>query len=76
MIISVDMLDKSGVDYDWRTLYVGISINLVECNELTTYALKIMDDDKYEDDELINELAWGIEDNLKGENTYKNAFKI
>lgn len=42
MIINMDMLDKSGIDYDWRTLYVGISINLVKCDELTTYALKMM----------------------------------
>ncbi|URZ15089.1 DUF2247 family protein [Clostridium felsineum] len=76
MIIGVDMLDKSGVDYDWRTLYVGISINLVECNELTTYALKMMDDDKYEEDELINELAWGIEDNLKDEILTKMLLKF
>lgn len=76
MIISVNMLDKSGVDYDWRTLYVGISVNLVECNELTTYALKMMDDDKYEDDEFINELAWGIEDNLNGEILTKMLLKF
>jgi len=76
MIISIDMLDKSGIDYDWRTLYVGINVNLVECNELTTYALKIMDDDKYEDDEFINELAWGIEDNLKGEILTKMFLKF
>lgn len=67
MTISIDMLDKSRIDYDWRTLYVGISTNLVEFNELTTYALKMMDDDKYEDNEFINELAWGIEENLKVE---------
>ncbi|AAK78331.1 hypothetical protein BJV85_003667 [Clostridium acetobutylicum] len=76
MIINMDMLDKSGIDYDWRTLYVGISINLVKCDELTTYALKMMNDDKYEDDEFINELAWGIEDNLKGEILTKMLFKF
>lgn len=70
------MLDKSGIDYDWRTLYVGISINLIECNELTIYALKIMEDNEYKDDEFINELAWGIEDNLKGEILTKMIFKF
>ncbi|WP_279222166.1 DUF2247 family protein [Clostridium septicum] len=67
MTISINMLDKSGIDYDWRTLYVGISVNLIECNELTIYALKIMENNEYNDDEFINELAWGIDDNLKGE---------
>lgn len=76
MTISIDMLDESGIDYDWRTIYVGISVNLLECNELTTYALKMMDDDKYEDDEFINELAWGIEDNLKDEILTKMFFKF
>ena len=76
MTISIDMLDKSGIDYDWRTLYVGISINLIECNELTIYALKIMEDNEYKDDEFINELAWGIEDNLKGEILTKMLIKF
>ena len=76
MTISIDMLDKSGIDYDWRTLYVGISINLIECNELTIYALKIMEDNEYKDDEFINELAWGIEDNLKGEILTKILLKF
>lgn len=61
MIITINMLDKSKIKYNWETLYVGISVNLVEVRELTNYALKIMDDDKYEYDEFINELAWGEE---------------
>lgn len=76
MIVSINMLDKSGIDYDWRTLYVGINMSMVRCNELTTYALKIMEDDKYEDDEFINELAWGIEENLKGEILTKMLLKF
>lgn len=76
MTISIDMLDKSGIDYDWRTLYVGISINLIDYNELRIYALKIMEDNEYEDDEFINELAWGIEDNLKGEILTKILLKF
>lgn len=76
MTISIDMLDKSGIDYDWRTLYVGISINLIDYNELTIYAIKIMEDNEYEDDEFINELAWGIEDNLKGEILTKILLKF
>lgn len=76
MTISIDMLDKSGIDYDWRTLYVGININLIDYNELTIYALKIMEDNEYEDDEFINELAWGIEENLKGEILTKILLKF
>lgn len=76
MTISIDMLDESGIDYDWRTLYVGISINLIDYNELTIYAIKIMEDNEYEDDEFINELAWGIEDNLKGEILTKILLKF
>lgn len=71
MTITIDMLDKSGIDYDWITLYVGISINLIECNELATYALKIM-----EDNEFINELSWGIDGNLKEEILTKMIFKF
>lgn len=67
MIITIDMLDKSGVMYDWKTLYVGIKLNLVDYNDLTTYANKIMNDDTYVDNEFINELTWGIDESLKNE---------
>ena len=76
MTININMLDKSGIDYDWRTLYVGISVNLMECNELTIYALKVMENNEYKYDEFINELAWGIEDNLKGELLTKMVLKF
>ena len=76
MTISINMLDKSGINYDWRTLYVGISVNLIECSELTIYALKVMENNEYKDDEFINELAWGIEDNLKGELLTKMLLKF
>lgn len=76
MNISIDMLDESGIDYDWKTLYVGISINIIDYNELTTYALKVMCDDKYEENNFINELAWGIEDNQKNEILTKMLIKF
>lgn len=76
MNININMLDKSEIDYDWRTLYVGISVNLIECNELTIYALKVMENNEYKADEFINELAWGIEDNLKGELLTKMLLKF
>lgn len=76
MNISIDMLDKSGIDYDWRTLYVGISVNMIYCNEITIYALKVMCDYKYDDNDFINELAWGIEDNRKNEILTKMLIKF
>lgn len=76
MTITINMLDKSKIKYNWETLYVGISVNLVEVRELTNYALKIMDDDKYEYDEFINELAWGEGDRLKCEILTKMLLKF
>ena len=76
MTISIDVLDNSGIYYDWRTLYVGVNENLIDCSELNAYALKIMGDDTYEDDEFINELAWGIQRDLKNELLVKMRFKF
>ena len=42
MNISVEMLNSSGIDYDWSTLFVGINMDMVELNELEIYAIKIM----------------------------------
>lgn len=67
MKIDIQMLDDSKVAYSWNTLYVGISSNLIECSELTNYALKLMSDDNYKDNDFINELSWGIENKLKEE---------
>ena len=30
MTITINMLDKSKIKYNWETLYVGISVNLVK----------------------------------------------
>jgi hypothetical protein len=75
-MITIDMLDKSNIDYDWSTLYVGISMNLIECNELAIYALKIIENNEYKYDEFINELAWGMDYSLKGEILTKMHFKF
>ena len=76
MNISIEMLDESRIYYDWKTLYVGISINLIDYNELTTYALKVMCDDKYDENDFINELSWGIENSLKDEILAKMFIKF
>ena len=65
MKINVKMLDECGIKYDWITLYIGISVNLVECKELSIYALKELENNEDLDNEFIIEVAWGNEDYLK-----------
>ena len=67
MKINVKMLDECGIKYDCITLYIGISVNLVECKELSIYALKELENNEDLDNEFIIEVAWGNEDYLKEE---------
>ena len=67
MKITIKMLDESNLSYSWKTIYVGISTNILECTEISNYAIKLMSEDNYKDDEFINELSWGIEGILKDE---------
>ena len=67
MKITIKMLDESDLSYSWSTIYVGISIDIIECSEISNYAIKLMSEDNYKDNEFINELSWGIEGKLKDE---------
>lgn len=67
MKISIDMLDKSGLVYDWKTLYVGISANLIECSELSVYALKMLECKETMSNDFLVELACNCDDYAKEE---------
>lgn len=67
MFVDIRMLDESCVKYNWKTLYVGVVLNMVQCTELTAYARKIMACTTYNDNEFVGELAWGVDNSLKDE---------
>ncbi len=67
MKIDLKMLENSNIEYNWKTLYVGISSNIIELEELTNYAVNLMSQANYENNDFINELSWGIENKTKEE---------
>ncbi|MGX7013305.1 DUF2247 family protein [Vagococcus silagei] len=52
-----DLKDKD-INYDWKTIYVGLNDCFFEPNILSDYAVELME--KGIEDEFIIELAWGI----------------
>ncbi|MEV5115327.1 DUF2247 family protein [Peribacillus frigoritolerans] len=39
MDISVDIFKQNKIKYDWRTLYVGLELNLIEYSDIVNYAV-------------------------------------
>ncbi len=59
MKTTLDMMDAAGMKYSWETIYIALLSDLIEIDEIERYAVKVMESDDYEDNELINDLAWG-----------------
>ncbi|HCQ89497.1 MAG TPA: DUF2247 domain-containing protein [Clostridium sp.] len=61
MKYKLDILEKNNIEYDWKTVYVGLKLNFIDGEEVQNYAVSII-----ENAESINEnimkLAWGIEE--------------
>lgn len=54
-------LRKMQINYDWKTIYVGIVQNFFESKVISDYAVELME--KGNDDDLVIELAWGVDSN-------------
>lgn len=65
MKLTLDMMQSCGVKYSWNTIYIALINNLMVVDELQNYAIEIMNNDDYVDNDFISELAWG--DLEKGE---------
>lgn len=53
MDISIDIFKQNKIKYDWRTLYVGLELNLIEYSDIVNYAVEFKN---------IIQLAWGVDD--------------
>ncbi|MFE4707087.1 DUF2247 family protein [Peribacillus simplex] len=42
MDISVDIFKQNKIKYDWRTLYVGLELNLIEYSDIVNYAVEFL----------------------------------
>ncbi|EAD3255672.1 DUF2247 family protein [Listeria monocytogenes] len=57
-------LKEKKVNYDWKTIYVGIIQNFFESKVISDYAIELMEQGK--EDDFTIDLAWGVDsDNLQ-----------
>ncbi|MBC2125596.1 DUF2247 family protein [Listeria innocua] len=54
-------LRKKQIDYDWKTIYIGIVQNHFESKVISDYAVELME--KGNNDDFVTELAWGVDSN-------------
>ncbi|MBC1924819.1 DUF2247 family protein [Listeria innocua] len=54
-------LRKKQIDYDWKTIYVGIVQNFFGSKVISDYAVELMEKDN--NDDFVTELAWGVDSN-------------
>ena len=76
MLINIEILDTMNIRYDWKTLYVGLSLDIMEIEEVSKYATSLMSKESYVDNEFINELVWGVDGKLKGELLSKMSYEL
>lgn len=62
MDISIDIFKQNKIKYDWKTLYMGLKLDLVKYSDIVNYAVEYLI--KYPEvrDESIIQLAWSGED--------------
>ncbi|EIU7103542.1 DUF2247 family protein, partial [Listeria monocytogenes] len=54
-------LRKKQIDYDWKTIYIGIVQNHFESKVISDYAVELME--KGNNDDFVTELAWRVDSN-------------
>lgn len=59
MLLTINEFEDAKIKYDWKTLYVAFYLNFIEYSVLGDYAVKVMSEESYVENKLINELAWG-----------------
>ncbi|MBU8773147.1 DUF2247 family protein [Cytobacillus oceanisediminis] len=62
MDISVDIFKHNKINYDWRTLYVGMKMDVIKINDITNYAVEFLANHHEINNPNIIQLAWGGED--------------
>ncbi|MDN4523975.1 DUF2247 family protein [Fictibacillus fluitans] len=59
---SIDILKENKMNYDWKTLYVGVKLGLIGNSEITKYALEFLSTHEEGSHPLPIDLAWGEND--------------
>lgn len=74
MNIYVDIFKQSKINYDWKTLYVGLKLDLVTYSDITNYAVEFLTSHPETNNQNIIQLAWGGDD-FDCRNLLLNIFK-
>lgn len=62
-MLNLKDLKKEDINYNWKTIYIGIEERFFNISVLTDYAIELLE--KGEESPLINNLAWDVsEDNI------------
>ncbi|MCI1696916.1 DUF2247 family protein [Aneurinibacillus aneurinilyticus] len=62
MSVSTDIFEQSKIHYDWKTLYVGLKLGLINFTDITKYAIDFLASHPDSDNQNIIQLAWGEND--------------
>ncbi len=74
MNISLDIFKHNKINYDWKTLYVGLKLNVIKSCDITNYAVRILSNYSEIYNPNIIQLAWG-DDNLGFEGLLVNILE-
>ncbi|WP_353855654.1 DUF2247 family protein [Bacillus sp. Bos-x628] len=62
MKYTIEILKKHKIHYDWKTIYVGIRLDLISYKEISKYAMEFLSNHAECENSLILDLAWGAGD--------------
>ncbi|EIT84009.1 hypothetical protein A374_18289 [Fictibacillus macauensis ZFHKF-1] len=51
-------LKNRNIEYDWKTIFVGVQENYFSKDVISDYAVELMK--RYDESGMVNELAWGV----------------
>lgn len=76
MLIKNDILNDYEINLNWKTLYVALHLDFIDCSVIEDYALKILSDESYVENEFINDLIWEGKDLQKEEVLMKILIEV
>lgn len=59
MDISIDNFKQNKIRYDWRTLYVGLKLDIIKYSDIVNYAVEFLTKHPDISNQNIVQLAWG-----------------
>ncbi|MFJ7637793.1 DUF2247 family protein [Peribacillus sp. NPDC097224] len=59
MNFSVDIFKQNKINYDWRTLYIGLKLDVIKYSDITDYAVEYLTNYPDTSNQNIIQLAWG-----------------